>query len=50
VTLLDFAGALSFVTLMWACIAVPYKLSWLIVDFIFDEIDLYFDRRYPDAI
>jgi hypothetical protein len=47
--LLDLAAALIFVTYIWSWVALSYRLAWTIVDFVFDEIDFYYERKYPDV-
>ena len=48
--LLDLAAALSFIAFIWGWLALVWKASVRTLDFLLDEIDIYFDRKYPDVL
>ena len=46
-TLLDLAAILSFIAFLWGTWALSWRLMVTVMDFCLDEIDLYYDRKYP---
>ena len=48
--LLDLAAILSFIAFMWGTWALSWRLMVTVLDFFLDEIDIYFDRKYPDVL
>jgi hypothetical protein len=46
-TLLDLAAVLSVIALHWGAYVLAWRLLATTLDFFLDEVDLYYNRKYP---